>query len=273
MAESCPVCAGPRSEAFHATLLGRHRVAYHFCGGCGLLQTERPYWLDEAYASAIASIDVDLVARNLANVRRIATLLHFRGPAEGRHCDAAGGYGLLTRMLRDVGFDAYWDDPYCENLFARGFEAAQVPGTYASLSLLEVIEHVHDPVAFLSGTLERWQPQRVFLSTEVFEGTPPAPGRWDYYAPESGQHISFYQPRTIATIAARLGLSCYSRGSFHLLSRTPEPAWLTSLLSGPLSHLLLLVVRARRRSRTADDAASARRRANERAASPSRTPT
>ncbi len=36
--------------------------------------------------------------------------------------DYAGGYGVFTRLMRDIGFDFYWHDPYTQNLFANGFE-------------------------------------------------------------------------------------------------------------------------------------------------------
>ena len=35
--------------------------------------------------------------------------------------DIGGGTGLLTRLLRDVGFEAQWSDEYCDNIFAQGF--------------------------------------------------------------------------------------------------------------------------------------------------------
>jgi hypothetical protein len=37
----------------------------------------------------------------------------------GTFVDIGGGYGLLTRLMRDRGFDFYWKDPHCENIFAK----------------------------------------------------------------------------------------------------------------------------------------------------------
>ena len=34
----------------------------------------------------------------------------------------AGGYGIFTRMMRDIGFDFYWLDKYADNLLTNGFE-------------------------------------------------------------------------------------------------------------------------------------------------------
>jgi hypothetical protein len=41
--------------------------------------------------------------------------------------DCAGGYGILTRLLRDIGVDALWSDPFCQNLMALGFEHSNEP--------------------------------------------------------------------------------------------------------------------------------------------------
>ena len=95
---------------FTARILGKYDVGYHWCQGCGLLQTEPPYWLEEAYRDPIATIDTDIVARNFWCARRIASLLYFQLGSKGKYLDVGGGHGLLTRMLRDLGLDFYWSD-------------------------------------------------------------------------------------------------------------------------------------------------------------------
>jgi hypothetical protein len=231
------------SFAFEQRLLGRHDVAYFSCGGCGLLRTEAPHWLDEAYASAIAPADTGLVQRNLELARVSTALLHHLFRGEGRIVDVAGGYGLFTRLMRDNGFDAWWSDKYCENRLAVGFEAE--PGPHAAVTAWEVLEHVHEPLQFGREQLEAWQTRTFLFSTTLFEGAPPAPGSWWYYAPESGQHITFYQRRTLAKLAAALGLRFLSRGSVHLFTDQPLGERVFALLAGRASHLAAR--RARRR--------------------------
>ena len=66
---NCRVCGGQVAGFGRLVLLGRHAVDYSRCTACGYVQTVPPYWLDEAYSSAIAEQDVGLVSRNLRYAR------------------------------------------------------------------------------------------------------------------------------------------------------------------------------------------------------------
>jgi hypothetical protein len=213
----CRICAGNSVHAFTRTIMHRYSCKYFFCETCGLLQTEDPYWLPEAYSNAIADSDTGLITRNINISKLVATLLFSIFRTKGKYLDVAGGYGILTRLMRDRGFDYYWSDMYCENLFARGYEAAP-DDTFSAVTAFEVLEHVSDPVLFIHETLKQAKTRTFLFSTELFQGTPPIPDSWWYYAFESGQHISFYQHKTLKFIANELGLNFYSHGSIHLLT-------------------------------------------------------
>ena len=118
----CPICDSERKEIFTAKILHQYEIKYFLCDNCGLLQTEEPFWLNEAYSSAIADTDTGIVARNLSISKKLTCILYFLFNKEGKYLDIAGGYGLLTRLMRDIGFDFYWQDVYCQNIFAEGFE-------------------------------------------------------------------------------------------------------------------------------------------------------
>src|SRR5215510_13976414 len=97
----CPICSGERVERFRACVLQKYEVRYFHCVGCGLLQTESPYWLEEAYSAVIADTDTGVVSRNLDIARRLTSLLYLCFDPAASYVEFAGGYGLLTRLMRD----------------------------------------------------------------------------------------------------------------------------------------------------------------------------
>lgn len=248
----CPVCAGEREECFRAKLLHKHDVRYFYCTTCGLLQTEAPYWLEEAYSSAIADADTGLLARNYSVARTLSVLLYFVFGPGGKYLDVAGGYGALTRIMRDHGYDYYWKDKYCQNIFARGFEGKDAYLPYRAITAFEVLEHVNDPVDFVRKSLEENCTTTMVFSTELFEGDPPAPDWW-YYAFATGQHVSFYQRRTLERISKEAGLRLYSHGNWHMLTDRRISAITFGMLTSRLTQLLAWYTRKRLGTKTMAD--------------------
>ena len=152
---SCPICFAYMRPCFEAQVLRKYLAQYEVCGQCGFLRAHQPHWLEEAYSSAIADADTGLVMRNVSLAFKVASTLFwvFGERGDGRYLDAAGGYGMLTRMMRDLGFDFYWSDPHCENLMARGFEYSDALGSCEAVTAMEVMEHLTDPLTFVETTL------------------------------------------------------------------------------------------------------------------------
>jgi len=219
--------------AFSAQVLSKHRAEYEVCGSCGFLRVQEPHWLDEAYTSAIAAADTGLVMRNISIASKLSAILYWglneRGT--GRYVDAAGGYGMLTRLMRDFGFNFYWKDKYCANLIAPGFEYHEKLGPCAAVTAMEVMEHLTDPVAFVNETLAAANAHTIIFTTELYEGEPPKPDAWWYYAFETGQHVGFYQRRTLQIMGEKLGLHFSSAGGIHMLSKTAINERLLRLLT------------------------------------------
>lgn len=128
-----------------------------------------------------------------------------------------GGYGALTRLMRDAGFAFEWYDKYCENLFAKHFERSHEH--YDVLTAFEVLEHLADPARELVELFAL--ADTVICSTELLSDPAPAPSDWWYYALDGGQHVTFYTERAMERLAAHFG-RCYTHvGSLHIFSREP----------------------------------------------------
>ena len=173
---------------------------------------------------------------------------------EGRYLDAAGGYGMLTRLMRDLGFNFYWKDKYCDNLLVPGFEYSEMLGKCRSVTAIEVMEHLTDPLEFVKEILAEAGAQTIIFTTELYEGEPPRPETWWYYAFPTGQHIGFYQRRTLEALGARLGLTLSSANGLHILSKSPVNDHLLKFLTNRwMSRLGPWWIRRRLGSKTMSD--------------------
>ena len=119
---NCKVCLKESTYIFEAEILHNYKVKYYHCSHCGFLQTEEPYWLTEAYHSPITISDTGIINRNLALSKITAVIIYFYFNKDKTCLDFAAGYGLLVRMLRDIGLDFTWQDVHTTNIFAKGFE-------------------------------------------------------------------------------------------------------------------------------------------------------
>ena len=233
--EACRVCQKPARHVFTRPVLARP-VRYFECVRCRYLQTENPDWLGVAYERAINDVDTGIMLRNRLNVGHVVMTLLSCGRLRGRVLDHAGGYGILVRMLRDAGIDAYWQDKYCENLLARGFESQG--GTFDLVTAFEVFEHLVSPLGELESLLR--DAPMVLISTDLAVGVTPDLKDWWYLGPEHGQHIGFFRPETLRWMASAAGCQLASDGrSVHVFSRGHiSPLWRTLLRAGKLWRVI-----------------------------------
>ncbi|WP_338043324.1 glycosyltransferase [Nodularia sphaerocarpa] len=218
MPMKCKVCESDSNIFAKGIVLGKHEIDYFQCSHCGFIQTEEPYWLEEAYSEAIAGTDVGLVLRNNGLSHKSAQILFHLFNHEAKFLDYGGGYGLFVRMMRDLGFNFYWIDKFCKNLFAKGFETDESANElYELVTAFEVFEHFVNPIEEIENILK--YSQNILFSTELLPENNPKPSEWWYYAPHEGQHISIYTIKSLSIIADKYNLNLYSNGtSLHLLT-------------------------------------------------------
>lgn len=217
----CRCCSGSDLKlAFRSKVLDKHDVDYVVCRQCHLLQAVNPHWLAEAYEESINVSDTGIMSRNLGfrdfSALTLWCLQGLKGITSSRYMDFGGGYGIFVRLMRDVGLDFYWSDKYSRNLLARGFEANH--GSYDAVVAFEVFEHLVHPFKSFEEIFSL-SPTLIF-TTELYPDQPPDPKRWWYYGFSHGQHISFFNLRTLKYVADVLDLNLSTDGhTYHVLSK------------------------------------------------------
>lgn len=212
----CAVCNHQTKKQFKTLILNKYNVDYFFCPNCHFLQTEKPYWLDEAYAHAIAPADTGIMLRNNTMAALSSALIFSFFDHTKKFLDFAGGHGIFVRLMRDLGYDFYWSDAYAQNLFAQGFEHKQDHNTYELVTSFECLEHLSNPQETFD-ELFSYAPS-ILVSTDLLPHPIPHPDAWWYYAREYGQHIAFYSHKTLTFIANHYKKQLYSFGNIHVFT-------------------------------------------------------
>lgn len=211
----CKICKQENNSVFSGRLLNKYDIEYYHCKNCGFLQTEEPFWLEEAYSETINVTDPGYMQRNINLSKKLTILLSLFFDKNGKYLDYAGGYGVFVRMMRDIGFDFYWDDKYTTNLFSRGFEYTNTD-KYEAVTTFESFEHFLHPIEEIENLLKI--SKNIIFSTELLPDPIQKPEDWWYYGLDHGQHISFYSNKTFEFIANKYNLHYINLGSLHILS-------------------------------------------------------
>ena len=216
----CKICNSECDVLFSAEILQKYNISYFKCCHCGFIQTEQPYWLPEAYNNAITSLDVGYATRNLVYKDIVVAIIKRLFNYQSRFIDYGGGYGLFVRLMRDLGFDYYRQDIYCDNIFAKHFDIADVANNtnFDMLTAFEVFEHLKNPIDEIEKMLS--YSKSILFSTTLQPANIKSVNDWNYFAPETGQHIAFYTKKALSVIAEKYNLNLYTNNkNLHLLTQ------------------------------------------------------
>ena len=220
------------------------------CGSCGQLLSSAS---EARYSETMAQFDDsafnittggaqarrDSVARK--RLARIAGLLG-KLPRDIRLCDVGCSRGQFVAAAIAEGFSAEGVEPAPQ--IAQAARDAGLPvrtglledqqysdASFDALTLFEVVEHLRTPLPLLAECSRVLKPGGILLIStgNAASWTAAAMGaRWDYFdMARDGGHVSFFNPRSMAMLAANAGFSVErietARVKFH--DRENTPCW------------------------------------------------
>ena len=212
------ITGGETTFLFKQKVLNKYDVSYFKCNDTGFIQTDEPYWLNEAYDSAITKLDIGLIQRNLElSELSYPIIMKFFNHSE-KFLDYAGGYGMFTRLMRNKGINFYNTDPYCENIFAEYHDLKNLAANtkFELETAFEVFEHLPEPLTGIEDMLQH--SENILFSTVIVPDN--VNNKWWYYSFETGQHVAFYTISSLEYIAAKYKLHFYTNGkTVHLFTK------------------------------------------------------
>lgn len=216
-------------EAYgHYLLKSGKMVDYFLCDACGFgfapefREWTRARFSDEIYNEAYVDVDPEYVSKRPTDN---ANALQQRFGAQKehiRHLDYGGGSGVLSRVLRENGWDSQSYDPMVD----PEKDIADL-GTFNFVTAFEVFEHVPDINALVAGLIELCTPDGLIMFStycsdgEIQRGQPLT---WWYAAPRNG-HISLFSQSSLRLMFSRYGFIAHSiDANLHLAFRS-LPEW------------------------------------------------
>ena len=194
----CRLCLGKADFAFQKKILNKYDIDYFQCDVCGALQTEDPFWLDEAYQPINERLDTGQFIRSLLNAAFLSAVYSYLNLTDEPLVDYGCGSGLTGRILRDIGINAYGYDTYSNPRLLMGFQRKKLGDAYV-INMCEVAEHFPDPRSSFDHVFS-CNPSMVIVQTEIFHNVDK---EWGYLTPEHGQHIFFYSEKTLSFLAEK----------------------------------------------------------------------
>lgn len=245
----CKICKSKATLVKKFIVRKKYEAQYFSCDNCGFMFVNNPTWLKEAYQKPIDARDTGYVMRNVYLSKKSLILFYFLFNKSKTFLDYAGGYGMLTRLMRDYGLNFLNDDLYAANIFAQGFEYKNE--NIEALTCFECFEHLESPITEIEKMLKI--SKNIFFSTRLLPTKVPSDD-WEYYGLDHGQHIAFYSVKSLKIIADKYNLNYYTNNdNLHLLTEKKINSIFFKFIMALSKAQFDIIIRKMQKSKTTTD--------------------
>ena len=214
----CPICNSLANMLFSVMVQGENRSDLNSCSNCEFAFYPDQNWISNSFSDELNSLDVGATDRTMIAADYLSVVLKSQKLSHGKFLDYGGGYGLLSRIMRDRGFNFENFDPYTRQIFPTSGQQSDIllEQEYDAVTLIEVALHFEDPVKEFKRLLDL---SDVVLFTAVLTDEK-LDSNWWYLSLETGQHIALFSKKTLAVLAEKLDVKLTTDGKFfHVFHR------------------------------------------------------
>lgn len=193
---NCRLCSGNLNFKFSNNILEKYKIKYFECNNCLSLQTEYPFWLEEAYENWLTSYDTGVYAR--IEKTSLVSLFLCKFFKLKNVLDIGGGDGLFCRIMRDYYVNCFTSDKYSKNIYSINFTVPNFKNPDL-ITCFEAVEHFEKPKDEF-GKIFELNPKMILLTTSLYKKQGQ---NWDYFEFQSGQHIFFFSKEALEMIGKK----------------------------------------------------------------------
>jgi 2-polyprenyl-3-methyl-5-hydroxy-6-metoxy-1,4-benzoquinol methylase len=235
--QTCPICCGPMMYFIEKRGLFVQSVFQLLqCTRCDFISVVNPITdlseiYNEAYYEGRGADPLVDYAFELEHPEQTVRIFEWRGILEAvrhhygpefdgvRWLDYGSGAGGLVRFLRGRNVEAYGFDVggFANRALARGVQNLTLSelddwrDSFDVISVIEVLEHIHDPVPFLQSVGQLLRPGGLlFLTTGNADPHRRSFASWGYVIPEV--HISYFSPESLGRALEQAGFQAFPLG-------------------------------------------------------------